>query len=120
MRKGGIGDLEFRLNVAYDHAIRLGRHEGLQDAESRLIAHGREHVCVPRRTLITFHISMLPEIENRCQASSSIEWPWPMHARRDRLVLQRKDREIEDAERLYWDSAIKAATELIRLLEKPS
>jgi len=35
-------------------------------------------------------------------------------------VLQRRDREIEDAERFYRDSAIKAATELIRLLERPS
>ena len=34
-------------------------------------------------------------------------------------ALQRKDREIEDAEQFYRDTATKAATELIRLLESP-
>ena len=35
-------------------------------------------------------------------------------------ALQRKDQEIAAAERFYRDSAIDAATELIRLLERPS
>jgi DNA-directed RNA polymerase subunit RPC12/RpoP len=35
----------------------------------------------------------------------------------DPEALQRKDREIKDAEQFYRDSAIKAATELVRLLE---
>ena len=35
----------------------------------------------------------------------------------NREALQRKDREIEEAERFYRDSATKAAAELIRLLE---
>lgn len=37
-----------------------------------------------------------------------------------REALQRKDQEIATAEQLYRDSAINAATELIRLLETPS
>ena len=35
-------------------------------------------------------------------------------------ALERKDREIAEAERFYRDSAIEAATELVRLLEVPS
>ena len=34
-------------------------------------------------------------------------------------ALERKDRELEDSEPFYRESAIKAATELIRLLEAP-
>jgi hypothetical protein len=35
-------------------------------------------------------------------------------------ALERKDREIVEAEQTYRDSAIEAATELVRLLEVPS
>ena len=38
----------------------------------------------------------------------------------NRKALERKDREIWHAEQFYRDTAIKAATELIRLLERPS
>ena len=37
-----------------------------------------------------------------------------------REALPRKDQEIAAAEQLYRDSAVNAATELIRLLERPS
>jgi DNA-directed RNA polymerase subunit RPC12/RpoP len=37
----------------------------------------------------------------------------------DPEALQRKDREIEDAERFYRDIAIEAATEAIRLIQAP-
>jgi hypothetical protein len=35
-------------------------------------------------------------------------------------AVKRKDKEITEAENFYWGSAIEAATELIRLLERPS
>ena len=44
VRERGIGDVDFGLDVADDHALGFSGHEQLHDAQARFGAHGGEHV----------------------------------------------------------------------------
>ena len=81
-------------------------------AASRKLA-GLRHYVEPRiaEVLLTF-VGIASETDTLPIGAERKQW--------NREALQRKDSEIEDAERFYLDSAIEAATELIRLLEAPS
>jgi len=46
MGKRGIGNLEFGLDVSDHHALWLGRHKKLHDAQPRFGAHRGEHISI--------------------------------------------------------------------------
>jgi hypothetical protein len=70
VRKRGIGNLKFFLNLAHHEAVGMGAKQQLHDAEPRLGSHGGKHVSISRHLVgITFtgpwsHISMIAEIWN--------------------------------------------------------
>lgn len=46
VRKSGIGDVQFILNVADYQSLRMSGEQGLHDAQARFRAHGGKHVGV--------------------------------------------------------------------------
>src|SRR3989454_10077364 len=65
MGERGTGNTEFRLDVAHDHALRMGGEQLSHDAKSGNGAHGRQHVGIAGDLAgrgLGFHDSTIAEI----------------------------------------------------------
>src|SRR2546422_8370391 len=65
MGERGTGNTEFRLDVAHDHALRMGGEQLSHDAKSGNGAHGRQHVGIAGDLAgrgLRFHNSTIAEI----------------------------------------------------------
>ena len=72
VRERGIGDVDFGLDVADDHALGFSGHQKLHDAKARFGAHGGKHISEAGDLSGRHgrHDSIILEIWNNSQAHS--------------------------------------------------
>jgi hypothetical protein len=110
-----VGDSQYRAKVA---AQVLAMAKQLIAGRLGVIAAARKLSCFRHDfdpdlvTPLTVFIGVASEMDDL--PVGDVRQYWAADA------LERKDRDIAEAERFYRDSAIEAATELVRLLEVPS